>query len=262
MRQQTVQRVLLALVAITLIVAFFLDSFLTIEPVATDDIVLWDSGWTISEGGKIVASDVTLPYSLDGPYRDRTWQASRIMPDRFPNQNTAILVTTSMSSLTVSVDGSVIYSYDGPSKGWARPVFGGSTPHFIRIPYEMRGKELTLTYRYTSNNLFSGHIHQVKAGSKASLVISEMDCWPSLAFGFALLLVGFIIAISSLFIQQTTGRKSFFYLGAILLALGGWVFSQTPSKFLFIRNPALPMNLSFVALHVLPILLVNYSKRH
>ena len=258
MRQQTVQRVLLALVAITLIVAFFLDSFLTIEPVATDDIVLWDSGWTISEGERIIARDVTLPYSLDGPYRDRTWKASRIMSDEFPNQNTAILVTTSMSSLTVSVDGSVIYSYDGPSKGWARPVFGGSTPHFIRIPYEMRGKELTLTYRYTSNNLFSGHIHQVKAGSKASLVISEMDCWPSLAFGFALLLVGFIIAISSLFIQQTTGRKSFFYLGAILLALGGWVFSQTPSKFLFIRNPALPMNLSFVALHVLPILLVNY----
>ena len=72
MRQQTVQRVLLALVAITLIVAFFLDSFLTIEPVATDDIVLWDSGWTISEGERIIARDVTLPYSLDGPYRDRT----------------------------------------------------------------------------------------------------------------------------------------------------------------------------------------------
>ncbi|MGI6489529.1 MAG: hypothetical protein ACOXZ7_03120 [Sphaerochaeta sp.] len=82
MRQQTVQRVLLALVAITLLFAFSLDSFLTIEPVASDDIVSWDSGWTISEGGKIVASDVTLPYSLDGPYRDRTWQASRIMPDR------------------------------------------------------------------------------------------------------------------------------------------------------------------------------------
>ena len=258
MRQQTAQRILLALVAITLIVAFYLDSFLVIEPVAADDVVSWDSGWTISEGGKIIASDVTLPYSLDGPYRDRTWQASRIMPTKFPNQNTAILVLTSMSSLTVSVDGTVIYSYEGPSKGWARPVFGGSTPHFIRIPFEMRGKVLTLTYRYTSNNLFSGHIHQVKAGSKASLLLGEMECWPSLAFGFALLLVGFIIATSSLFIQETIERKSFFYLGAILLALGSWVFSQTPSKFLFIRNPASPMNLSFVALHVLPILLVNY----
>ena len=85
-----------------------------------------------------------------------------------------------------------------------------------------------------------------------------MECWPSLAFGFALLLVGLIITASSFFIQETVERKSFFFLGSILLALGSWVFSQTPSKFLVIRNPALPMNLSFVALHVLPILLVNY----
>ncbi len=258
MRQPLVQIILLVLVAITLLFAFYLDSFLTIDPVATDDVVSWDSGWTISEGECIVDSDVTLPYNAQGPFRDRTWQASRLMPNEFPNQNTAILVLTSMSGLTVSVDGSVIYHYEGPSKGWARPVYGGSTPHFIRIPYEMRGKVLTLTYRYTSNNIFSGHIHQVKAGSKASLVLGEMESWPSLVFGFALLLVGFIIVTSSLFIQNTAERKSFFYLGAILLALGSWVFSQTPSKFFFIRNPALPMNLSFVALHVLPILLVNY----
>jgi len=258
MHQPIVQRILLVLVAITLLFSLYLDSFLTIEPVATDDVVSWDSGWTISENGRIIAVDVTLPYSLDGPYRGRTWQASRTMPNEFPNQNTAILVLTSMSELTVSVDGVSIYTYEGPSKGWARPVFGGSTPHFIRIPYEMRGKILTLTYHYTSNNLFSGNIHQVKAGSKASLVLGEMECWPSLAFGFALLLVGFIIAISALFIQEIAERKSFFFLGTILLALGSWVFSQTPSKFLFIRNPAMPMNLSFVALYSLPMLLVSY----
>ena len=72
MRQQTVQRVLLALVAITLLFAFSLDSFLTIEPVASDDIVSWDSGWTIREGERIIERDVTLPYSLNGPFRDRT----------------------------------------------------------------------------------------------------------------------------------------------------------------------------------------------
>jgi diguanylate cyclase (GGDEF)-like protein len=44
----------------------------------------------------------------------------------------------------------------------------------------------------------------------------------------------------------------------VLLALGGWVFSQTPSKFLLWRNPALPMNLSFAALYLLPSFLTNY----
>ena len=258
MRQPTVQRILLVLVTITLLFSLYIDSFLTIEPVATDDVVSWNSGWTISEGDRIIASDVTLPYSLEGPYRDRTWQASRTIPDEFPNHNTAILINTSMSALTVSVEGEAIYTYEGPSKGWARPVFGGATPHFIRIADEMQGKTLTLTFQFTSNNIFSGYIHPIMAGSKASLVLGEMECWPSLAFGFSLLLIGAIIAISSIFIQKIEERKSLFYLGTILLTLGGWVFSQTPSKFLLIRNPALPMNLSFAALYMLPMLLVNY----
>ena len=63
---------------------------------------------------------------------------------------------------------------------------------------------------------------------------------------------------TSLFIQTEDERKSFFYFGWVLLALGGWVFSQTPSKFILFRNPALWLNLSFAALYLLLFFLVKY----
>lgn len=252
------QRILLALVVLTLALSCYFDSFLSISALDNEPTTEWEGPWTISEGDRVLARNVKLPYTIEGALLGKTFKASLVLPSSFPNHNTAIAVDTSMSSLLVQVDGLVIYRYEGQQKGWARPVFGGSTPHFIRLDDSYRGKVLSLVFEYTSNNSFAGHIHEVRAGSKASLILSEFAEWPSLFFGFALLLLGLLVVFFSFAIQTIEERKSLFYFGMLLLALGGWVFSQTPSKFLLIRNPALPMNLSFAALYTLPTFLVNY----
>ena len=252
------QRILLFLVVVMLCMACFFDSFLTIPALDNEPITEWEGPWTIYEGDKIIARDVKLPYSIDGELLGKTFTVTYRLPSSFPNHNTAIAVNTSMSSLIVSVEGTTLYRFEGPRKGWARPVYGGSTPHFIRLDDAYQGKTLSLTFEYTSNNAFAGYIHEVRAGSKASLILAEFKEWPSLFFGFSLLLLGTLIALFSFAIQTKEEQKSFFYLAMILLALGGWVFSQTPSKFLLWRNPALPMNLSFAALYTLPTFLTNY----
>ncbi len=257
MGRRIVGHLLSACAIVTLLFALYLDSFLVIEPLATDELTVWSDGWTVSEGDVILDENVTLPYVFEGPFAGRLLTVYRRIPS-LPNRHTALLIHTSMAALEVAIDQEPIYTYAGPANGWKRPVFGGATPHFVRISDEMVGKTLLLTYAFTSNNVFSGHIQAVKVGSKASLILDQFSDWPSLVFGFSLLLVGSIIALSSLFIQTKAEGRSFFYLGAILIALGSWVFSQTPSKFLLIRNPALPMNLSFIALHLLPTLLVSY----
>lgn len=255
---QHMQRILFFLVIVMLCLAFFFDSFLSIPALDNEPTTEWEGPWTIYEGQRVLASNVKLPYSIDGPLLGKTFTASYTLPSSFPNHNTAILVNTSMSGLIVEVDGTIIYRYEGPVQGWARPVYGGSTPHFIRLDDAYQGKTLSLTFEYTSNNSFAGHIREVRAGSKASLILSEFVEWPSLFFGFALLLLGLLIVLFSFAIQSMEERMSFFYFGMVLLALGGWVFSQTPSKFLLFRNPALPMNLSFAALYTLPTFLTNY----
>lgn len=256
--ERHMQRILLSLVVVMFCVACYFDSFLSIPALDNEPVIEWEGPWTIYEDDKPIARNVKLPYSIEGNLLGKTFTATYRLPASFPNHNTAIAVDTSMSGLTVSVDGNVIYRYEGPKQGWARPVYGGSTPHFIRLDDAHQRKTLSLTFEYTSNNAFAGHIHEVRAGSKASLILSEFKEWPSLFFGFSLLLLGTLIAIFSFAIQSMEERKSFFYLGMVLLALGGWVFSQTPSKFLLWRNPALPMNLSFAALYLLPSFLTNY----
>lgn len=256
--EHRMQRILLLLVVVMLCMACFLDSFLPIPALDNEPTTEWEGPWTIYEGETAIAKDVKLPYSIEGPLLGKTFTAAYRLPASFPNHNTAIAVNTSMSSLIVSVDGTSIYRFEGPKQGWARPVFGGSTPHFIRLDDAYQGKTLSLTFEYTSNNAFAGYIHEVRAGSKASLILTEFKEWPSLFFGFSLLLLGTLIALFSFAIQTKEEQKSFFYLAMILLALGGWVFSQTPSKFLLWRNPVLPMNFSFAALYTLPTFLTNY----
>ncbi|MGE4583627.1 MAG: GGDEF domain-containing protein [Sphaerochaeta sp.] len=256
--EHQIQRILLFLAVIVLALGFYFDSFLSIEPLANEPIVTWEAPWTILDDAEVVAKNVSLPYTVTGKTAGKTITARFTLPDKLPSSATTLLVKTSMSSLMVNVGGTNVYSYKGPNKGWARPVFGGSTPHFIRLDARDAGKVLELVFTFTSDNAFAGHIRTVQAGSKASLLLAEFSAWPSLFFGFALLLLGTLILCFSFAVQTIEERKSFFYFALVLLALGGWVFSQTPSKFLLIRNPALPMNMSFAALYLLPSFLVNY----
>lgn len=256
--EHKMQRILLFLALVSLALAFHFDSFLQMEELLSEPVTEWEGPWTIAENGKIIAREAVLPYTIPGPYIGKSFTVSTRLPNDFPNHHIAIAVDTSMCSLLVKVEDELIYSFTGPQKGWKRPVFGGSTTHFIRIDDQYRGKELSLIFSYSSNNAFAGHIKPILAGSKASLLLTKFHEWPSFFFGFSLLLLGTLVFIFSFAIQTKEERKSFFYFGLVLLMLGCWVFSQTPSKFLFFRNPAQLINLSYLALYLLPNFLINY----
>lgn len=256
--EHQIQRILVVLALIALAFAFHFDSFLQMDELLNEPVTEWEGPWTIAEDGKIITKEAKLPYTIDGPYLGKTFTVSMRLPKAFPNHHTAIAVDTSMCSLLAKVDDELIYSFTGPQNGWKRPVYGGATTHFIRLDDRYEGKELSLIFSYSSNNAFAGHIRPVLAGSKASLLLTKFHEWPSFFFGFSLLLLGALVFLFSFAIQTQEERKSFFYFGLVLLLLGCWVFSQTPSKFLFFRNPAQLINLSFLALYLLPNFLVNY----
>ncbi len=257
-REKHIQRIIFAMVFLIFVMALYYDSFLETEPIADGSVVTWDEGWSILENGKQIVESTTLPHTLEKPVRDKQFTLHNTIPETLPTERRTIAFNSSMASVVVAIDKEEIYRFLGPDRGWARPVYGGTYTHFIRIEEEHLGKALDITFQYTSNNAFAGHLKPIYNGSKTDLLFHELGEWPSLFFGFSLLLLAVMVALFSLFIQTEEERKSFFFLGMVLLALGGWVFSQTPSKFLLFRNPALPMNLSFAALFLLPVFLVNY----
>ncbi|MDN5334958.1 MAG: hypothetical protein PWP59_2220 [Sphaerochaeta sp.] len=257
-RENHIQRIVLALVLIVFIMSLYYDSFLETEPLFDGKVTAWDTAWTIEIDGQTFAEEITLPYSLPKPVKDKVITLHYTIPSQLPAERRTIAFNSSMASVSVKVNDEALYSFEGPQKGWAVPVFGGTYTHFIRLEEAHLGGELSITFGYTSNNSFAGHFKPVYNGTKTDLLFHELREWPSLFYGFSLLLIGFLVLLFSLSIQTDEERKSFFYFGLVLLALGGWVFSQTPSKFLLFRNPALPMNLSFAALFLLPLFLVNY----
>ena len=257
-RENHIQRIVLALVLIVFVMALYYDSFLQTEPLSSGKVTAWDELWTINIDGQTFAEDVSLPYSLQKPVKNKVISLHHTIPSQLPAEQRTIAFNSSMASVLVEVNNEPIYRFKGPERGWAIPVFGGTYTHFIRLEESYLGGDLSITFGYTSNNSFAGHFKPVYIGSKTDLLFHELGEWPSLFYGFSLLLIGLLVVLFSLSIQTDEERKSFFYFGLVLLALGGWVFSQTPSKFILFRNPALPMNLSFAALFLLPLFLVNY----
>ena len=250
--------ILLFLVMLIFVLALYLDSFLQVEPLDNEYTLALDHGWDAYIDGELLARDISLPYAFPKPLRGRTCTLTTILPPIFPNTNVCLNVESSMAALDVFLAGEKIYSLEGPDKGWARPVFGGNFANFIRIPDEAKGQELTLSYRYTSNTPFAGNVKAPVMGSKASLILRKHTQWPSLIFGYTLMFVGFICVIVPFGMHKGKERDSFIYFGWLEACLGAWVFSQSTSKLVIIRNPALPMNLSFIALYLLPFFLVNY----
>jgi len=250
--------IILFLVVLMFVFALYMDSFLKVEALDNERTVALDNGWDMYLDGKKLASGASLPFLFPKPLTGKTCTVTTILPTIFPNDNTCINVESSMAALDVFLEGEKIYSLVGPDKGWKRPVFGGNFANFIRLPNEAKGKELSLVYRFTSNTPFSGSISAPVLGSKASLILLKHAQWPSLVFGYTLMFIGFVCIIVPLGMHRGKERDSFIYFGWLEAALGAWVFSQSSSKLLTIRNPALPMNLSFIALYMLPFFLVNY----
>lgn len=253
-----IQYILFFFVLLIFVLSLYFDSFLKVEPLDNESTMALERGWDIYLDGEKLATGITLPYSYEKPLVGKVCTVTTTLPLRFPNHNTCMSVESSMAGLEVFVDGEKIYALEGPDRGWARPVFGGNFANFIRIPDEARGKELSLVYRFTSNNSFAGSIKAPILGSKASLILQKHQGWPSIAFGYTLLFVGLVCIFVPLGIQRGKERDSFIYFGWLEATLGGWVFSQSTSKLLIIRNPALPMNLSFASLYLLPFFLTQY----
>jgi diguanylate cyclase (GGDEF)-like protein len=254
------QLLLIILAAVELSVAVYFDSMLETESLADGEQLVLDEGWKLTADSLVLASDIMLPYYIEGDVMDRAYRVTRRLPDQLPNTNASLSLETSMSSLEVYVDDQRIYRFTGDQTPWGRPVLGGGFTHFIRLPDWAAGKELSLKMEFSANNTFAGRIKAPVIGTKSDQILSEMRELPSLAFGFIFLFTGLVCALTALGLRRGIERDSIWYFGWLEIALGAWVFTQNCAKILIIRNPVLPMNFSLAALFFLPYVLIQYVR--
>ncbi len=251
---------LFTLVFMTLIASVYIDSFLEIEPLASHNYDSLESGWRIEKEGILIEENVTLPYRMKGGIENKQITLSRNLPPTFLHNHMCFSAYTSMTSLEILIDGVSIYNYHGNNTLWKRPVLGGHTAHFIYLPDDSKGKEITLVYNFPTNNSIAGYFDVPRIGTKTDLILLELSEWPSVVFGFVFLFIGFIVTAVSFLYPHKVERLSLRHYGILEITLGMWVFTQTMSKILIFRNPVLPMNFSIFALFLLPYALIQYVK--
>ncbi len=251
---------LFTVVFITLIVSLYIDSALEMEPLASNNYYSLETGWRIEKEGAVIEENAMLPYRVAGEVMGKRITLSRKLPSTFSHSHVCFSAYTSMTSLEVLIDGESIYDYHGNNTAWKRPVLGGHTAHFIYLPDNSNGKEITLVYNFTANNTISGLLDVPRIGTKTDLILQQLNGWPSIIFGFIFLFVGFLVTAVSFLYPHKVERDSLRYYGILEIALGMWVFTQTISKLLIFRNPVLPMNFSILALFLLPYALIQYVR--
>lgn len=251
---------IMILVILTLSVSLFIDSAILIEPLSSTNYYTLETGWRVEKEGVLVEDEIMLPFRITGDIKDKTITVTRRLPNTFSHNHICFSTYTSMTSLEIIVDGKSIYNYHGNNTLWKNPVLGGHTAHFVYLPDNSHGKEIRLVYNFTANNRIAGLIEVPRIGTKTDLIAQQLNDWPSIVFGFIFLTLGGIVFLISFLYSHKNERDSLRYYGLLELTLGMWVFTQTISKLIIIRNPIAPLNFSVLALFLLPYALIQYVK--
>ncbi len=251
---------LLLAVAVVLIISLKFDAGLQIAPLYEGGEVTLDSSWTLYEGDLLIDENISLPYKISGSVRGRTFSVSRTLPQSLPNGNTSFSVETNLSTLKILLDGRAIYSFSGDSTPWGKPVLGGGFVHFVRLPEGAAGQEISMVMQSYSSSPFAGSIQAPVLGTRSDQLLYQLRELPSLAFGFLFLFTGIVCVLTSLALKRGKERNSVWHFGWLEIALGLWVSTQSCTRLIIIRNPVLPLNFSYIALFMLPFILVRYVR--
>ncbi len=250
--------VLLILAGAVLAVSIYFDSQLTVTPLSRNQNLVLQDHWSIYEGEELIASDISLPYHIQGDVNGKTYTVTTTLPEEFPLYPASFSIETSLSTLDILLDGKTIYTYSAQGTAWKKPVLGGGYTHFVDLPDWAPSHELSMVMTIYSNSPFAGGIHIPEIGSRADQILYQLRELPSLAVGFIFLFTGVVSMLVSLFLNKGKERQSVFYFGMLILALGLWVATQNCAKVIILRNSVLPLNLSYIALFMLPYILTKY----
>ena len=144
-----------------------------------------NEGWTLNSDGA-PQNAISLPSSFSSGHIALT----HTLPDTLP-PDCVLRVSTAFQSLTVSVDGDVIYAFP-------KDISFGSLVHVIPLSETASGKSVTLEFQslLASDAVF---VDGVSYGSRSGVLFSQL--WSdagSLAVSFIILIIGLLLVFFGL----------------------------------------------------------------
>ncbi len=221
-----------------------------------------DINFDIFEDGQFMENTV-LPYSFSSSTKDKQIELVATLPDNELYNNSFIAIRTSGYSLNVEVDNNEIYDY---SKVGVKD-YGGGYWHFIKLPNNSSSKQINIKLFCPNDNPFAENINPIYIGSKGYLYSEAFSLtFESLIFGIVLIIFGILFLMNIVIFNRSIGNYFLLSLSLLLICFGVWVLFQSKAKQIIgVTNPAVPMELSFIAMCSLPFCIwfyisTNYKK--
>ena len=213
-------------------------------------LVQLENGWTVRRGDNVYTPSVLSKCDIGIANKDDVITLTKRLSD-YDLHPATIHFRSILSTVEVYVDSNLIYSYgqDYAKKGLMLP----KVQHFINLPEDYPGKEITIIFTATENNAFSG-MSPITIGSMEDITryLTQNGRF-SLFIAVFLVMFGFmILVISPLLLYNGNHNLSIAFSGIISVLLGIYILCFNDLFWLFSDNPALYTFLEYISLFMLP----------
>lgn len=226
-------------------------------PINNEKTESFNEGWALKNTG----GEITLPYILKTVAKD-TVEISKILPNEFEQSNPTLSFHSSLQTVTVKVDESVIYTYcENPDA-----YFDVQPPpawHIIRLAPDMVGKTLSITYSSPFDN-YAGVLNDIELGTKYANTSSFMG---SHLFSIVLCLIIFTFGLFAMIICMFAHNKvadlnQLLYVGIASLLIAIWSVCETKTMQIFTGNVQAIMFITFLSIMLFPIPVLLFFRKN
>ncbi len=228
--KKTGQKILL-IVLLAMLLVFLLitcvDSANEQRPI-TGDHTAWSKGWLlVNSAGE--SNQVTLPQTLR--YGNGSATLSRVLDDRVENTDAVLCVCSKYENIAVTLDGKTLYTY--PQDNSALSDVTGITYHYIDLPEDAKGKELSISYAFQSADTVTYELRAPEFAEKEVFLDRAIKTSiPLVIIAVVVALAGLVIFIMTVRVQNNqTLSNTFWNIG---------IFALLFAIFLCIRSPFAP----------------------
>lgn len=250
--KKTGRKVLMTLLLVFLLVYLlitFVDSANEQNPISADYSV-WNKGWHLldSEGQ---GHQVTLPETQK--YGNGHAVLSRFLDDRAENTDNVLRICSKYEDLTVTLDGKTIYTY--PTDTSALSDVTGITYHFIDLPADSEGKELTITYTFQGSSSMIYEICSPEFAQKETFLNRAVTAAiPFTVVAVVVALAGLVIFIMTLrVLNSQTLSNTFWNIGVFALLFAVFLCVRSPYAPYLLGNPLGRHYLTYTMVLLMPI---------
>ena len=214
----------------------------------------WNKGWLLvdSNGNN---SQATLPQTL--AYGNGSATLSRVLDDRVEKTDSVLCLCSKYEDIKVILDGEILYSY--PNEQSALSDITGITYHYIDLPEDATGRELTIRYSFQGASTTRYELRAPEfAPKEIFLKRAANSAIPFTVIAVVVALAGLVIFIMTLRVQNNqTLSNTFWNIGVFALLFAVFLCVSSPYAPFLLGNPLGRHFLTYAMVLLMPIPFVS-----